>query len=358
MPHQWLRDSTAPLFEDRDEAGARLLERLRARDTTVDLVLALPRGGLPVAAPIAEGLGCPLDVLVARKVGDPSQPELAIGAVTRLGAVWNDELLAAERLSVEQVETARRAATEEVEQRERAFRAVRPPEPVAGRRVLLVDDGLATGATMAAAVRAVQQAGAATVTVAVPVGSVQAGARLRALAVDVVAVALPEPFGAVGAFYVDFQPVSDERCLEILRRAGARGYEVLEHTADAGIAAHGATLAETFVAAAEGMYALMVSREAVREREERRLELSAPDREHLLEAWLLELLFLSETEHLVFRRFEVSLAEETALSARVCGERIDPERHDPGTVIKAVTRHLLSVEQTATGYRARVLFDV
>ena len=135
-------------------------------------------------------------------------------------------------------------------------------------------------------------------------------------------------------------------------------YEVLEHTADAGVVAHGRTLGETFAAAAEGMYALMVNPRTVGESVEREVALSAPDRERLLVAWLLELLFLTQTEGLVFRRFDVTLDGESALRARVWGEPLDPNRHEAGTEVKAVTRHQLEVAEEDGGYRARVIFDI
>ena len=140
--------------------------------------------------------------------------------------------------------------------------------------------------------------------------------------------------------------------------AESQGYEILEHTADAGIIARGRTLAAAFAGAAEGMYALMVDPETVSEREEREVVVSASDRESLLVQWLLELLFLTETEGLLFRRFEVSVAGETSLKARACGERFNADRHPTGVAVKAVAHHLLSVAESDGGYRVQVLFDI
>ena len=140
---------------------------------------------------------------------------------------------------------------------------------------------------------------------------------------------------------------------------GASGrYELLEHTADAGVVAHGGTLAEAFVGAAEGMYALMVDLDTVREREQRSIEVSSQDREGVLVAWLLELLFLTETEGLLFRRFEVEMLSGTALRGRAHGEPIDPDRHALGVAVKAVTYHLLEVAEEDGGYRVRAIFDI
>ncbi|MGB6894339.1 MAG: archease [Dehalococcoidia bacterium] len=135
-------------------------------------------------------------------------------------------------------------------------------------------------------------------------------------------------------------------------------YELLEHTADAGIVAHGATLAEAFCHAAEGMYSLMVEPESVKERESRQVVVSAEDSEGLLTAWLLELLFLTETEEMVFRRFAIDELGPRELRGRAFGEPLDLSRHRTGVGVKAVTRHLLEVAQEDGGYRVRVLFDI
>lgn len=208
-----------PHFRDRTEAGARLAQLLVDRKVAADLVLGIPRGGLSVAQVVADRLRLPLDALVARKIGDPHQPELAIGAVTRFGVVWNQELLELLNLPGGTLQEVREAAMSELERREAIFRAVRPPEPVAGRRVLVVDDGLATGATVAAAVQALHAAGAQAVIVAVPVASEEAVQRLQDLGATVIALAIPRTFMAVGQFYAAFPPVPDEACLEIMRRA-------------------------------------------------------------------------------------------------------------------------------------------
>ena len=136
-------------------------------------------------------------------------------------------------------------------------------------------------------------------------------------------------------------------------------YEPLEHTAEAGIIARGATLAEAFANAAEGMYALMLDLEGIQEREERQVALEGEGYEALLVDWLLELLFLTETEDLVFRRFQVDELSDTRLHARVWGERFDRERHRSHNVmVKAVTQHLLEIAQEDGGYRVQVLFDI
>ena len=136
-------------------------------------------------------------------------------------------------------------------------------------------------------------------------------------------------------------------------------YEPFEHTAEAGIIARGATLADAFVNAAEGMYALMLDLDTVHEREERAVALEGENAEQLLVDWLLELIFFTETEDLVFRRFQVDELSERRLRARAWGERFDPDRHRSHNVaVKAVTHHLLEIAAEDGGYRVRVLFDI
>ena len=135
-------------------------------------------------------------------------------------------------------------------------------------------------------------------------------------------------------------------------------FEFFDHTADVGLIARGATLAEAFANAARGMFALMVDIERVTEREERRVEVAADDAEGLLVNWLAELLYISEVDGLVFRRFDIEEAGETRLAARAFGEALDLERHNPQLMIKAVTRHMLEVAHEDTGWRVRVVLDI
>lgn len=198
-------------FRDRREAGMQLAARLRTRPTTNGVVIALPRGGVPVGAEVARALGLPLDVLVVRKLGLPDQPELAIGAIASGGVrVFNDELLRLARPDPDEVEAVIRTEEAELERRERAYRHGHPHVPLQDRDVILVDDGLATGASMRAAVLAARQLGARRVLVAVPVGSADTCATLENVADEVVCLATPEPFSAVGLWYRDFSQTTDE----------------------------------------------------------------------------------------------------------------------------------------------------
>jgi putative phosphoribosyl transferase len=209
-----------PPFRDRPHAGRALGDALRERWAgTRPLVLGLPRGGVPVAAEVADALGAPLDVLVVRKLGLPRHPELAMGAIASGGVrVLNPAVLRAHDVTAAQIERVAAQELVELERRERAFRGDRPRHELTGRAVLLVDDGLATGATMTSAVEAIATAAPARVAVAVPVGAPDAVARLEQSGADVVCLHAPRDFAAVGAFYVDFTQTPDEQVRALLGR--------------------------------------------------------------------------------------------------------------------------------------------
>lgn len=210
------------VFPDRTAAGEALADALATRwQGAPPLVLALPRGGVPVAEPIARRLHAPLDVLVVRKVGMPGQPELAIGAIATGGVVLRNAMVPAGLIDEHRFQALVEAEQRELQRREQRYRRGRGPLDLRDRDVLLVDDGLATGSTMLAAVDAARQAGARTVTVAVPVASREARALLRERADEVVVLHAPAWFGAVGAFYDDFPQVSDAEVEAALRPASA-----------------------------------------------------------------------------------------------------------------------------------------
>jgi putative phosphoribosyl transferase len=208
-------------FRDRREAGRRLAARLSGLRASSPLVLGLPRGGVPVAFEVANTLGAPLDVLVVRKLGVPFQPELGMGAVGEDGVrVLNPDVLRQAGVTDSQlaeVEARERAA---VEERAVRLRRGRPAISLAGRTVVIVDDGLATGGTARAAVHVARARGADRVILAVPVAPPETVAALRRDADDVVAVETPEPFFAIGGWYADFSPTSDEEVVELLARSG------------------------------------------------------------------------------------------------------------------------------------------
>lgn len=212
------------MFDDRRDAGRALLGAVRAEKPDDPIVLALPRGGVPVAGEVARGLGAPIDVLIVRKLGAPSQPELAVGAIASGGArVLNDDLIGrVPGLTPEALEETIVRETVELERRERAYRGDRPFPELGGRTVLIVDDGLATGATMRAAVAAVREQGPARIVVAVPVGSPEAVRALAREADRVICLEAPPGFRAVGQFYTDFAQTSDDEVRDVLARAGTR----------------------------------------------------------------------------------------------------------------------------------------
>lgn len=218
-------------FRDRREAGrllAAALDHLRGRDDV--LVLALPRGGVPVGEEIARALGATLDVLTVRKLGVPGHEELAFGAVATGGRrVLNDDVVGRLGLGAETIESVAGRELDALRRQDLAYRGDRAAPPVSGRAVVLVDDGLATGATMRAAVAALRAAGdegPARVVVAVPVGPPDVCRALAAEADEIVCLRTPEPFVAVGLWYDDFGPTPDadiHRALGHHERAGPRG---------------------------------------------------------------------------------------------------------------------------------------
>jgi predicted phosphoribosyltransferase len=215
-------------FRDRVEAGEALADAVAERygERRTDsargpvTVLALPRGGVPVAYPVARRIGAPLDVLVVRKLGVPGQPELAMGAIAPGGVlVVDDDVVQRLGISTGAVELVIEREAAELVRRETVFRGGRPPLDVAGRTVVLVDDGIATGATTRAAVRAARAMGPAQVVVAAPTASRQAVEVLAREADDVVVVDVPDPYLSVGWWYDAFTQTSDDEVTELLARA-------------------------------------------------------------------------------------------------------------------------------------------
>jgi predicted phosphoribosyltransferase len=213
---------TGRRFRDRTEAGRRLAERLTAYADRPDvLVLALPRGGVPVAYEVARALRAPLDVFLVRKLGVPGYEELAMGAVATGGVrVLNDQIVADLRIPDHVIEAVAEAEQQELARRERVYRGDRPPPDVRHRTVILVDDGLATGATMQVAIKALRALPPARIVVAVPTGSPETCEQLKAQADDVICAITPEPFHAVGLWYEDFTQTTDEEVRDLLARAG------------------------------------------------------------------------------------------------------------------------------------------
>jgi putative phosphoribosyl transferase len=208
------------LFSNRAEAGRALAERLVAYQGRSDLiVLGIPRGGVSVALEVAAALHAPLEVFVVRKLGVPGQEELAFGAISSGGVrVLNNELVEALGIPERDIETVTKEERNELERRERAYRGTKPPLNVAGMTAILVDDGIATGSSMQAAIMALRHLHPARIVVAVPVAPVTTCDRLRRIADEVVCAYMPASFLAVGEFYEDFLPVGDEEVTGYLTR--------------------------------------------------------------------------------------------------------------------------------------------
>ena len=208
-------------FRDRRDAGRRLADRLREYAGRSDvIVLGLPRGGIPVAYEVARALRAPLDIFVIRKLGVPWHPELAMGAIASGGIrVLDEYTVRAAGISERDVARVIAAEQEELERRERQYRGARPFPPLAGRTVILVDDGLATGSSMRAAVKAVQGESPARIVVAVPVAPAETCDALGQLADVVVCAMTPEPFQAVGLWYDDFSQTTDAEVRDLLAKA-------------------------------------------------------------------------------------------------------------------------------------------
>jgi predicted phosphoribosyltransferase len=208
-------------FRDRTEAGQLLAEQLTAYAGRPDvLVLALPRGGVPVASEVARALGAPLDVFVVRKLGVPGHEELAMGAIASGGVcLLNDDVVQALHIPRQVIKAVAARELRELERRERAYRGDRPAPEVRGRTVILVDDGLATGSTMRAAVAALRRLGPARIVVAVPTAAPATCEEFRHEADECVCDITPDPFYAVGLWYEDFSQTTDDEVRELLERA-------------------------------------------------------------------------------------------------------------------------------------------
>lgn len=214
-----------PEFQDRREAGVRLTAALRHLAPAHPIILALPRGGVPVAFEIADALGAELDLLFVRKIGAPGYEELGIGAVVD-GAdpqlVLNEEVMRQLAPSPEYLRAEMRRQLVEIERRRSAYTGGIPPVELAGRTVIIVDDGIATGGTIKAALKGVRKAHPARLILAVPVAPSESIHALRAECDEVICLAQPDPFYSVGAHYADFTQTSDEEVIQLLRRARDR----------------------------------------------------------------------------------------------------------------------------------------
>ncbi len=211
------------LFRDRREAGRRLAERLAFLEDEKELVvLGIPRGGVVVAAEVARALGAPLDIFIAHKIGAPFNPELAIGALTSTGdVVLDEEMVACLQLTRTDILREVEHQREEIARRLELFRKGCPPLDLRGKVVVIVDDGIATGSTMLASLRALRKQAPTRLILAVPVSPPETMARLKKVCDEAIAVATPEPFWSVGRFYAHFDQTEDSEVIRLLEQGRA-----------------------------------------------------------------------------------------------------------------------------------------
>lgn len=203
------------LFKDRQSAGKLLADRLK--NTKAGLVLGIPRGGVVVAAEIAKVLHLPLDIIVTRKIGAPNQPELALGAVDADGeAIWEEQLLRDLQLKIEDLRNEINKAQEEIRRREKTYRQERGPLKVENKTIILTDDGIATGSTTLAAINFLKKHQAKKIILAVPVASIDSVKKIKPRVSKIVVLETPQDFQAVGQFYYQFDPVTDEEVVQLL----------------------------------------------------------------------------------------------------------------------------------------------
>ncbi len=211
-------------YATREEAGRELSRRLAAMHIVDPVVLALPRGGVPVAAEVAKALKAPLDLLLVRKIGVPWQPELAAAAVVdgeRPDLVLNDDVMSMVGLHRDEIEDLMKVQLEEIERRRKLYLSGRTPEKIAGRSAIVVDDGIATGTTVRAALAALRRREPKRLILAVPVGLEMTVAELNSEVDDLVCLQRPSPFYAIGQFYADFHQVPDDEVIALMKAAAS-----------------------------------------------------------------------------------------------------------------------------------------
>jgi putative phosphoribosyl transferase len=212
------------VFRDRSDAGRRLARALASYKSRRAIVLALPRGGVPVAAEVAKALDAPLDLILVRKIGVPGQPELAMGAVVDGAApivVRNEEVIELSGITAEEFDAVSARELAEIERRRRLYIGERARAEIAGQTVIVIDDGIATGATTRAALQTIRSRKPKELVLAVPVAPPETIEHLRKEADTLICLETPEPFGAIGYFYRDFRQVSDQEVVAVLKRFSA-----------------------------------------------------------------------------------------------------------------------------------------
>ena len=377
-----MREAEEMVFEDRADAGRRLACRLVEYANRDDvLVLGIPRGGVLVAFEIAAALRAPLDVLVSCKLGLPGEEELAFGAIASGGVrIFDGELIEAVRLAHADVEWIIANVRKELERRETRYRGDRQPLFVQGKTVILVDDGIATGSSMRAAIAALRQMKPARVLVAVPVAPLDTYNALRSEVDELICSYKPESFYAIGQFYDDFSQVTDEEVAKSLQRiarvqaangrercmpasetraaSAVAGWEHYSHGADIGVRGFGISVEEAFEQAAIALTAVVAEVSGVRPSVQTDIRCQAPDLELLFVSWLNKIVYEMATRNMLFSSYRVALSG-FSLTGVLRGEVIDPMRHQLAVEVKGATVTDLKVECDREGrWRAQCIVDV
>jgi putative phosphoribosyl transferase len=386
-------------FRDRADAGHRLAAKLEPYRFERPIILALPRGGVPVAFEVARALGARLDVLMVRRIGVSGSPEYSVGAAAEGGGVYlNPAALREVGLSDSDAVALAERQSPELASRIRAYRAERPPPRLAGRTVILVDDGVATGATARAAARAARKRGAAKVILAAPVIARPTELALRAEVDAIVAVELPIGPVSIGDRYERFEEITDAEVVAFLRRApaarapAAEGSDLWDgewiggefhdpprsadevpypslgpqmasarhafedHIGELALRIEAPTLPVLFEEAGRALSKAMGrgdTRSSPTDHEEK-MTVAAPDREALLVEWLNELVYRAEVSRVLPREFRIERLSERELDAVVRGVRVERLRNP----VKAATFHGLSIVESPEGFRATIVLDV
>ena len=359
------------VFRNRDHAAQLLAKRLARYRGRNPLVLGVPRGAVPMAAIIAEALGGELDVILVHKLGAPGQPELAIGAVDEEGHVTLASTV--EDLGIDEayVEGEREEQSAALRRRRECYTPARPRVSPAGRVVILVDDGIATGSTLIAGLRAVRAKGPERLVAAAAVAPIETVRRLKREADEVVVLHAPGLFLAVGEFFQDFRQTSDEEVVAALARAyansgaGARDpapaaphWELFAHQADMGVRGIGPSPEQAFEQAALALTAVVVDPHQVHDRESVLIRCESPQEDLLLVDWLNAIIYEMATRRMLFGRYEVRI-EEHVLQGTAWGERVDVARHEPAVEIKGASLTELRVGRREDGaWIAQCVVDV
>jgi putative phosphoribosyl transferase len=361
------------VFRNREHAAQLLAKRLASYRGQRPLVLGIPRGAVPMAAILADALEGDLDVVLVHKLGAPFQAELAIGAVDEEGHVSLAET--AEQLGIDEEYIARERDAQVAALRERRERYTPARTRVSpeGRVVMIVDDGIATGSTLAAALRAARAHGAARLIAVAAVAPVETVQKLTREADEVVVLHAPVHFLAVGEFFQDFRQVSDEEVISALAGGGrkrprrAEGpaagasdahWELFPHQADMGVRGIGLTRERAFEQAALALTAVIVDPDLVEGGEAVEFCCEAPDDELLLVDWLNAIVYEMSTRKILFGRYEVAI-DGQKLRAVARGERVDVSRHQPAVEIKGASMTELRVGRREDGsWIAQCVVDV